>query len=267
MQHELSNPFKQALLAGNTQLGLWLSCANSYTAEIAATAGYDWLLLDGEHGPNDIPTLLGQLQAVAPYTGQAVVRPVNGDPALIKQVLDIGAQTLLIPMVDTAAAAQALVAATRYPPLGIRGVGASVARAARWGRVSDYMHHADELICLLVQAETITALGNLDEIAQVDGVDGVFIGPADLSASMGHPGNAGHPEVQFAICDAIKRIRRQGKAAGILATDTVSAQRYLDWGAHFVAIGVDTMLFSQALDAAIAPFRAGQRAAVPVASY
>ena len=267
MKQILHNTFKAALAAGQTQLGLWLSCASGYTAEIAAGAGYDWLLIDGEHAPNDIPTLLAQLQAVAPYDGHAIVRPVNADPALIKQVLDIGAQTLLVPMIDTADEARDLVSAMRYAPRGIRGVGASIARASRWGRVDDYLHRAEDELCLLVQVETRKGLENLDAIAQVEGVDGVFIGPADLSASLGHLGDAGHPEVQKIIEDAIRRIRAHGKAAGILAPNPDDAKRYIACGANFVAVAVDTMLFTQALDDALAEFRGGKSSTGPKGSY
>jgi len=245
------NTFKKALRDGQTQLGMWLSCANAYTAEIAATAGYDWLLIDGEHGPNDVPTLLAQLQAVAPYASHPIVRPVNKDPALIKQVLDIGAQTLLVPMVDTAQEARDLVCAMRYAPRGMRGVGASVARAARWGRIQDYAETVEEQLCLLVQVESVRGLENLDEILAVEGVDGVFIGPADLSASMGYMGQSDHPVVRAAIEGAIRRIRAAGKAAGFLAPDPAVARHYLECGANFVAIGVDTMLLTKAMSDAL----------------
>lgn len=172
----LSNPFKEGLRKGDTQIGLWLSSTTSYMAEIAATSGYDWLLIDGEHAPNTVQDLYHQLQAIAPYASQPVIRPIEGSKALIKQVLDIGAQTLLIPMVDTAEQARQVVSATRYPPLGQRGVGASVARAARWGRIDNYMAQANESLCLLVQVESKVALENLDAILEVEGIDGVFIG-------------------------------------------------------------------------------------------
>lgn len=224
------NRFKQRLRSGEAQIGLWLGLADPYCAELAANAGFDWLLLDGEHAPNDLRSLLGQLQALAPYPGQPVIRPVQGDTALIKQLLDIGAQTLLVPMVDSAAQAEGLVRAVRYPPAGVRGVGSALARASRWNSVAEYLDHADEQMCLLVQVENLEGLANLDAIAAVEGVDGVFIGPADLSAAMGHRGNPGHPEVQAAIEDAIHRIRTAGKAAGILSADETLARRYLEAG-------------------------------------
>ncbi|MCU6665212.1 2-keto-3-deoxy-L-rhamnonate aldolase [compost metagenome] len=255
MQNVLSNPFKQALLKGETQIGLWLSSTSSYMAEIAATSGYDWLLIDGEHAPNTVQDLYHQLQAVAPYASQPVIRPVDGNRSLIKQVLDIGARTLLIPMVDSAEQAREIVSATRYPPLGVRGVGAGVARAARWGRVENYMARANDELCLLIQVESKAALDNLDAILEVEGIDGVFIGPADLSTSLGYPDNAGHPQVQAIIEQAIRRIRLAGKAAGFLAVDPAMATRCLEWGANFVAVGVDTMLYTEALDSRLAQFK------------
>ncbi|MET3515960.1 4-hydroxy-2-oxoheptanedioate aldolase [Pseudacidovorax sp. 1753] len=253
----MSNSFKNALAARQAQVGLWLSMADSYAAEACATAGFDWLLIDGEHAPNNVLSILPQLQSVAAYRSHPVVRAVNGDTALIKQLLDIGAQTLLVPMVDTAEQAAALVSATRYPPEGIRGVGAAVARASRWGARRDYLNEANDEVCLLVQAETRTALQNLEAICAVDGVDGVFIGPADLAASMGHRGKAGHPEVLAAIDDAIRTIVASGKAAGTLTSDATLARRYLDLGATFVAVGLDITLLVQATRKLAADFGRG----------
>ncbi|MGK8707384.1 4-hydroxy-2-oxoheptanedioate aldolase [Metapseudomonas otitidis] len=249
------NTFKQRLLAGEAQVGLWLGLADPYCAELAANAGFDWLLIDGEHAPNDLRSLLGQLQAVAPYPAQPIIRPPIGDPVLIKQLLDIGVQTLLVPMVDSAAQAAELVRAMRYPPFGIRGVGSALARASRWNSIPGYLDKADEQMCLLVQIENLDGLANLDAIAAVEGVDGVFIGPADLSAAMGHRGNPGHPEVQAAIEDAITRIRRAGKAVGILSADEALARRYLELGCSFVAVGVDTSLLMKALQGLAGRFK------------
>ncbi|NIF18104.1 4-hydroxy-2-oxoheptanedioate aldolase [Pantoea sp. Cy-639] len=251
------NTFKQRLRSGQAQIGLWLGLADPYCAELAANTGFDWLLLDGEHAPNDLRGLLGQLQAVAPYPGQAVVRPVVGDTALIKQLLDIGAQTLLVPMVESAAQAEHLVRAMRYPPAGLRGVGSALARASRWNSIAGYLDQADAQMCLLVQVESREGLANLDAICAVDGVDGVFIGPADLSAAMGHRGNPGHPEVQAAIEDAIVRIQQAGKAAGILSADESLARRYLDLGAAFVAVGVDTTVLMRGLQGLLGKFKVG----------
>ncbi|NRF67170.1 4-hydroxy-2-oxoheptanedioate aldolase [Aquincola sp. S2] len=259
------NPFKAALERKERQIGLWLSLAHPYPAEVCASAGYQWLLIDGEHAPNDVPSMLAQLQAVAGYPVHPVVRSVNGDPALIKQLLDIGAQTLLVPMVDTAAQAAALAAATRYPPRGIRGVGAGGARASRWGARRDYVHVADDEVCLIVQAETVTALKNLEAICAVDGVHGVFIGPSDLAASMGHRGNPAHSEVQAAIEGAIKTIVASGKAAGTMTVDVAQARRYLDYGAHFVAVGIDITLLAQAARKLAEEFGLGTDAAMGAA--
>lgn len=261
-----TNTFKQALTQGRAQIGLWLGLADAYSAEILAGAGYDWLLVDGEHAPNDVRSMLHQLQAIASAASalppgiapsHPVVRVPVGDPTLIKQVLDIGAQTLLVPMVDTAQQAQHLVRATRYAPEGVRGMGSALARSSRWQAYPHYVHEANEQVCLLVQAETVEALRNLDAIAATPGVDGVFIGPADLSASMGHRGNPGHPDVQAAIHDAITRILRVGKAPGILATTEAQARQWLDAGALFVAVGVDTMLLASAAQELLARFRTG----------
>ena len=251
------NRFKQRLCSGETQIGLWLGLADAYCAELAANAGFDWLLIDGEHAPNDLRGMLGQLQAIAPYASQAIIRPVVGDSALIKQLLDIGAQTLLVPMVESADQARELVRAMHYPPQGIRGVGSALARASRWNSISGYLDQADAQMCLLVQIENLEGLANLDAIAQVDGVDGVFIGPADLSASMGYRGNPGHPAVQAAIEDAIARVRQAGKAAGILSADPTLARRYIELGAAFVAVGVDTTVLMRGLQSLAATFKDG----------
>ncbi|CAG9238296.1 2-keto-3-deoxy-L-rhamnonate aldolase [Paraburkholderia tropica] len=240
------NPFKAALAAKRKQVGFWLSMADPYLAEVSATAGFDWLLIDSEHAPNDVRTILSQLQAVAAYPGEPVVRPASGDPVLLKRLLDIGARNLLVPMVDTADEARALVSAVRYPPHGIRGVGSAVGRASRWSLRTDYLDVSDDEVCLLVQAETTTAIGNLEAICAVDGVDGVFIGPADLAASMGYRGKATHPDVQQAIDNAIRTIVASGKAAGTLTSDPALARHYLELGCTFVATGVDILMFANA---------------------
>ena len=243
-----TNSFKQALHQRKTQIGLWMGLGNAVAAEICAGAGFDWLVLDGEHGPNDLTTLLAQLQVVGAYPGaNPVVRVPHDSPALLKQILDIGAPTVLVPMVDTAEQAAAIVKACRYPQDdgkgGIRGMAGT--RAARWGRYPNYAKEANAQICVLVQAETREALNNLDAIAATEGVDGVFIGPADLSASLGHVGNPTHPEVQHAIEDAFARILKAGKAPGILMGDETLARHYIALGAVFVAVGVDAMILSR----------------------
>ncbi len=260
------NTFKQALAAGTPQIGLWAALASAYSTELLAGVGYDWLLIDGEHAPNDVRNTLSQLQAVASAQqafrdarSHAIVRvPVGtGDVgvALIKQYLDIGAQTLLVPMIDTPEQAALVVKATRYAPAGIRGMGSALARASRWQAHARYVFEANDQVCVLVQAETVEAMKNLDAIAATPGVDGVFIGPADLSASMGHPGNAAHPEVQAVIADGVKRIRAAGKAPGILATTEAGAKQWLAAGALFVAVGADTMLLAASASQLLAQFK------------
>jgi 4-hydroxy-2-oxoheptanedioate aldolase len=253
----MTNSFKTALSErANPLIGFWLALAGSYTAELCATAGFDWLLIDGEHAPNDLRSTLAQLQAVAPYAAHPIVRPPVGDVHLIKQLLDTGVQTLLIPMVESADQAALMVAATRYPTAGIRGVGSSLARASRWNAMPSYLHQANAAMCVLVQVETAAALKNLDAIAAVEGVDGVFIGPADLAASLGHLGDPAHPAVQNAIEDAIRRIQRAGKPPGILALDEVFAKRYIAMGCRFVAVGVDALLLAAAVRALAQNFKA-----------
>ena len=240
------NSFKQALLARHPQIGLWLALADGYAAEICAGAGFDWLLIDGEHAPNDLRSTLAALQAVAAYPVHPVVRVAHGDPALIKQVLDIGATTLMVPMVESAAQARELVRATRYPPQGNRGVGSAIARSSRWQRFPDYVQEANERVSLLVQVETRAGLEQIEAIAAVEGVDGIFIGPADLAASLGHPGRPAEPAVRTAIDAAIVRIARAGKAPGILCANEARARHYLALGACFIAVGIDTTLLALA---------------------
>src|SRR5512144_649794 len=238
------NHFKRAIAAGRQQIGLWVSLASAYSAEIVAGAGFDWLVIDTEHSPNEVDTTLAQLQVAAAYPVMPVVRPAWNDTVLIKRHLDIGAQTLLIPYVQNAEEAAKAVAAVRYPTRGVRGV-AGVTRAARFGRVKDYAKRAEEELCMLVQVETREALDNLEAIARTDGIDGVFIGPADLAAALGHLGDQQHAEVQSAIKDAIARIRACGKPAGILATDDASTRRYMEWGTVFTAVGLDIQVLAR----------------------
>ena len=240
------NRFKRRLAEGVTQYGLWAALADSYVVEVLAGAGFDWLLVDNEHAPNDVRSTLAQLQTIAAYPTQAIVRPVLSDAARIKQLLDIGAQTLLLPMIDSPEQARDAVAAARYPPEGIRGVGSALARASRWNRIPNYLQTASDEICVLVQVETVKGMENLKEIASVEGVDGVFFGPADLSASMGRLGKPGDPEVRAAISEGIRVVRASGKGAGVLAPDRVFAAEYIDAGATFVAVGTDTGLLSTA---------------------
>ena len=265
-----TNLFKQAIARQQAQIGLWVNLANPISTEICAGAGFDWLLLDGEHSPNTLTTLLAQLQAVAAYPGTHAIGRVplghgEAGTALIKQFLDLGFQTLLVPMVDTAEQAAALVQAMRYPQDdgqgGIRGMAG--ARASRWGRYPNYAKEANEQVCLLVQVETKAGLDNLDAIAATPGVDGVFIGPADLSASLGHVGQATHPAVQQAIEGAIRRIVKTGKAAGILVSDEQLARHYLSLGASFVAVGLDTQILVRQTSALAALYKSDVKPLTP----
>jgi 4-hydroxy-2-oxoheptanedioate aldolase len=240
------NTFKAALHAGRPQIGLWHGLADAYASELLATTGFDWLAIDAEHAPNDPRSVLAQLQAVAPYPVHPVVRTLSGEAALLKQYLDIGAQTLLVPMVESAGQAASVVAATRYPPKGMRGVGSALARASRWNQVEDYLHRSGAEICLLVQVESAVGLGNLAAIAATDGVDGVLFGPSDLAASLGLLGNTGDQRVQEAIAQGIRTVRSAGKAPGVLSVDPVTARKYLGAGALFVAVGIDTSLLTRA---------------------
>jgi len=241
------NTFKRALRDQHHQTGLWVTLANPNSAELVAGSGFDWLLLDTEHSPALLPTVMAQLQAVAAYPCHPVVRPTWNDNLQIKRYLDIGAQTLLLPYVQNAAEAEHAVAGMRYAPRGVRGVGGTV-RATRYGRVPDYMQRCEDELCLLIQAETGEALEQLDAMVAVDGVDGVFIGPADLAASLGHPGEPRHPKVVAAVESAIARIRKAGKAPGVLTVDETLARRYMAAGSLFTAVGVDAALLARQCD-------------------
>lgn len=245
----LTNPFKARLGRKEPLIGLWVDLTDACATEIVAGAGFDWLLIDGEHGPNTLQTILAQLQALQGSASQAVVRPAWNDPVAIKQVLDLGAQTLLVPMIQSADEARAAVAAMRYPPDGVRGVAAAVVRASRWGREENYITRANAEICTLVQVETPRGVAALDAILAVDGVDGVFVGPADLAANMGYPGQGSHPDVIACIDDSITKIAASGKAAGILDADPARARHYIDLGAKFVAVGLDVTLLARAAEA------------------
>jgi 4-hydroxy-2-oxoheptanedioate aldolase len=248
------NRLKHALASGAPQIGLWLSLSDHYSAEVCAGSGFDWLLIDTEHSPNELHMVLSQLQAIAPYPTTPVVRVAWNDMVIIKRMLDAGAQTLLVPYVNTADEARSAVASTRYPPEGVRGV-AGTTRATRFGRVKDYARRAPDELCLLLQVETQQALDNLEAIARVAGVDGVFIGPADLHASLGYPGETANPAVLPKIEDAIRRIRACGKAPGILTADEKLARRYLELGALFVAVGADVGLLARESEKLAARFK------------
>ena len=235
------NSFKAALAEFRQQIGIWCSIPGSGHAEALAGCGFDWMLIDTEHTAVDHTTVQAMLQGAAPYPTHAAVRPGWNDPVEIKRLLDIGAQTILVPYVQTAEEAARAVAAVRYPPMGIRGM-AGITRASRYGLVADYATRAHEETCLLVQIETAAALDRIEEIAAVEGVDGIFIGPADLAATMGHPGNPGHPEVKAAVLDAVRRIRAAGRPAGILSLDPGFLHEAVAAGTVFTAVDVDSAI-------------------------
>src|SRR5215475_4820096 len=249
-----TNAFKRALKEGRLQIGLWSSLCSNIAAEIISDSGFDWILLDTEHSPNEIPDLVTQLQAVQRGTATPIIRPAWNDAVLAKRALDIGAQTLLFPYVQNVEEAKRAVSSTRYPPQGIRGVSVA-ARASRYGRVPGYLTKANAEICVLVQVETRSALDQIDAIAAVDGIDGVFIGHSDLAASLGHLGNWGHAEVQAALEDAVKRLKKIGKPAGILTPNEEEAKRFIQWGYTFVAVGSDLGLLAKNADALAKRFK------------
>jgi 4-hydroxy-2-oxoheptanedioate aldolase len=238
------NKFKTAIGNGQLQIGFWQGLATGVTVEICAYAGFDWLLVDGEHGANDLRSIRDQLQIIDPSPSDAVVRISAVDVVEVKQVMDAGAQTILVPMVDTAEDAALMASAMLYPPHGIRGNGFGVVRVTDYGRSKTYTAGANDQACLLVQVETVLAMENIDAIAVTEGVHGVFIGPGDLATSMGHIGNPGHPDVQAAIEHGIARILAAGKAPGILMADETKVRRYIELGALFVAVGSDVAVLA-----------------------
>ncbi|MBJ7336492.1 aldolase/citrate lyase family protein [Mycolicibacterium sp.] len=252
----MTNRWTQRIGAGQPRFGMWLASGSSYVTEVCAGSGIDWVLLDQEHAPNDLRTTLEQLQVLAGYPDvDVVVRPPVADPVVIKRLLDIGAQNIIVPMIDGPSEASAAVAATRYPPDGIRGVGSALARASRWNRISDYLVTADESVSLTVQVESLAGLERLSEIADVDGVDAVFIGPADLAASMGKLGQPEHPEVVSTIENALAIIVNHGKGAGINAFNESIARRYLRAGASFVLVGADVAILARGAEQLVAKYR------------
>ncbi len=256
-----TNDFKDALINRTLQIGLWQSLGTAVTAEICAHSGFDWLLVDAEHGINDLRSVRDQLQVIDPSPSRSVVRISSVSVVEVKQMMDAGAQTILVPMVDTAEDAEQMVRAMRYPPEGIRGNGAGVVRVSNYGREDDYQATANGQACLLVQVETKTALGNLEDICSVDGVDGIFIGPADLASSLGYHDQPGSEVVEVAIQDAIKRITAAGKAAGILMADQERVKNYISLGATFVAVGSDVAILAQGASGRAAQYLGGAKEA------
>ncbi len=244
----IPNQFRNDLRAGRRLIGLWCSLANPITAEVLGLAEYDWLLLDGEHSPNDITTFIAQLMALKDSSSAPIARPPTNEPVIIKRLLDAGFYNFLIPFVETAEQAKLAVAATRYPPAGMRGVSVSQ-RQNRYGTVPDFFRQANDSITVLVQIESRLGMQNVDAIAAVEGVDGIFVGPSDLAAAFGHLGNPADAEVQSAIRHIYDRARAAGKPAGTLAPVESDARRYMEWGASFVAVGSDLGLFRSATQA------------------
>jgi 4-hydroxy-2-oxoheptanedioate aldolase len=254
------NSFKHALTQKETLWGLWLGLPDTSCAEICGSAGFDWVLIDGEHASFDLTSIKHHLQALAPHSASPIVRAEDGNPTLIKRLLDIGAQTLLVPMINSAEEAQNVVKSALYPPLGNRGIGSALARASQWNRIPQYIHRANDQISILVQVETQEAVNNIEAIAAVDGIDGIFIGPSDLCGSMGHIGNPSHPEVVAAIEHAINVINRSGKAAGILSLNPDDAQKYAQKGVKFIGAGVDTLMLRNAAETLADQLKSGNKA-------
>lgn len=249
------NKFKAAIESRQVQIGCWLALANGYTAEAMAETGFDWLVIDGEHAPNDLQTMIAQMQALKGASAEPVIRVPVGETWLIKQVLDIGCHTLLVPMVESAEQAQDLVRAVRYPPQGVRGVGSALARASRFGTITDYLKTANDEICLLVQVESKRGLKAIEEIAAVDGIDGIFIGPSDLAADMGALGAPSSREVQAAVEQAIVTIVKSGLPAGVLTFDQALVRHYIELGVTFAAVGADVTLLVQGAKALARSFK------------
>ncbi len=257
------NSMLKRLETGSAQYGLWLGIPDTSVAEMMAGAGFDWLVVDHEHGPFELRDVMHHLQAMAAHDVAPIVRPVDGSASLLKKFCDIGVQSFLVPMIDTPEQATAVVSAVKYPPDGMRGLGTSMARAARWNTTPNYVADANQEICVIVQAETVKAIENLDAIARTDGVDGVFFGPSDLSASMGLIGQAGHPEVVAAVTEGIATVRAAGKHAGLLCLDQSQVSHYVSAGANFVGVGVDTLLIGNSARALAATFSNDKESKAP----
>lgn len=265
MSDNLTNKFKTRLQAGDKMLGLWFGLANNMAAEICAQSGFDWLMIDAEHSPLSDKDVLSCLQAVAPYEINPIVRPVSGDKNVLKRLCDVGVQTFLVPMIDNADEAKAVVSTVRYPAPkgfkgGTRGLGTSMARAARWNMTPDYLTRANEQMCVVLQIETKAGLKNLNEIAAVEGVDAVFIGPSDLGAALGYPGQASHPEVVKTVCQALKDICACGKPAGVLAVTSELVEVYTEAGASFIGVGSDCGVLAKGVQRLYERFASGENA-------
>ena len=249
------NKIKQSFKNGKTTIGIWNGIPHGYAVEICAGAGFEWVLIDGEHSPYEFTTILQSIQSASSFDTEIVVRPAIGDRVMIKRLLDIGVQTLLVPMVESAEQAQYLVDSMRYPPHGNRGVGSGLARAAQWNRVDNYLTQADDEMCLIVQIETVKGLKHIEEICQVEGVDGVFLGPADLAASMGYLGQSMHPDVISEVVRGISIARDSGKVPGVIAFDKEVAKTYKEAGARFIGVGIDLLMLAKATSTIVSEYQ------------
>lgn len=254
------NKLKKRIRKGEKLFGIWNGIPNTTVLEILADSDFDWIVVDGEHGPFDLPLIHAQLQAAAGTSMPIIVRPPEDNQTIIKQLMDIGVQNLLVPMVESAEQAQKLVSYMRYPPEGVRGVGAGLARAARWNRTEGYLQNANDEMCLIIQIETITAVDNILELVEVPNIDAFFIGPADLAASMGYLGEPRHPEVTKVIHSLLDIIQEAGKCAGILASSDEATREYMEAGAQLVGLGADTMLLANSVDYLIDTFKTRKKA-------
>jgi len=243
---EILNKFKAALIAGQKQYGIWNGIPHSYAAEILAGAGFDWVLIDAEHGPFSLDQIIIQLQAMSRYDVNPILRMRNADPEYIKTLMDAGLQSFIIPKVESAETAETMVKAMRYPPEGTRGVGTALARAAQWNRVNNYFQDANQHMCLIIQIESVKGVEALDEILQVEGVDVIFMGPADLAGSMGHLGNPGHKDVKTAVNNCLKKIVAAGKVPGVLTSSQKLIEEYTTQGAMMIGVGLDTIILANA---------------------
>ena len=250
----IENKFKKKLLAGERQIGAWNTVCNGSVSELFGYSGFDWVVIDTEHAPSDPIVALGQLQALEATDSSAIVRPATNDTVLIKRFLDIGFQTLIIPFIQNGLEAKQAVHSMRYPPEGIRGV-AGTSRATRYGTISDYAREAHQQLCLVLQLETIEALDNLEDIASTNGVDGLFIGPGDLAASLGYLGNPSHPEVKRVIKETIFKIKRLGMPVGIFSLDLEYAEECFNYGVDFISVAMDTNLLMKSSKQIVSRFK------------
>lgn len=251
----MKNNFKAAIKSGKTQYGIWNGIPHSYAAEILAGAGFDWVLIDSEHGPFDINQIIIQLQAMSKYPVSPILRMASGDPNYMKTLMDAGVQNFLIPMMESAEYAEQMGKALRYPPEGFRGVGTALSRAAQWNRVDQYFQKANDEMALIVQVESVKGVEALDDILELEHVDVVFLGPADLAGSMGYLGQPGHPEVKALVTECLRKIRKKGKPSGVLTSSKELIHAYQQDGAKMIGVGLDTIILAKATRALAAYYK------------